>query len=217
MLAGVIEDRPHGGDIGDGETDSLELGWELLTVPVVSAWILILGRDSNRTGKRPSMAQRHPDFNRLMAELDYPLFIVTAAVGEERSGCLVGFASQMSIRPGRFLVGISVKNHTFGVALRADVLAVHFLPLEAEHLAALFGGETGDEIDKFARVGWRPGPAGTPILTELENWFAGRVLERFDFGDHHGFLLEPIEGEARHAGSPLTFRRAKWIEPGHEP
>lgn len=30
----------------------------------------------------------------LVAELDYPLFIVTVPAGGERSGCLIGFATQ---------------------------------------------------------------------------------------------------------------------------
>jgi flavin reductase (DIM6/NTAB) family NADH-FMN oxidoreductase RutF len=54
-------------------------------------------------------------------------------------------------------------------------------------------------------------------LTALENWFAGRIIERIEFGDHWGFLLEPIEGQAGQADSTLTFHRAKRIEPGHEP
>jgi flavin reductase (DIM6/NTAB) family NADH-FMN oxidoreductase RutF len=163
------------------------------------------------------MTQKHPEFNRLMAELDYPLFIVTAAANEQISGCLVGFASQISINPGRFLVCLSIKNRTFRVAREAEVLVVHFVPSDAEALALLFGGQTGDEIDKFSQCEWRSGPGGAPVLRELENWFAGTVLEVHDFGDHHGFLLEPLAGEAHHSGSPLTFRRAKWIEPGHEP
>ena len=48
-------------------------------------------------------------------------------------------------------------------------------------------------------------------------WFAGRILDQIDFGDHWGFLLQPIDGEAHRSGAPLTFRRAKWIRPGHEP
>jgi flavin reductase (DIM6/NTAB) family NADH-FMN oxidoreductase RutF len=157
------------------------------------------------------------DFPRLMAQLDYSLFIVTVAAGEERAGCLVGFASQVSIHPPRFLVGLSVKNLTYRVARNSGVLAVHFVPEQAEDLAILFGGETGDDIDKFARCAWRPGPGGAPVLDGLEDWFAGRVLDRIPFGDHCGFLLEPIEGESHRSGVPLTFRRAKWIEPGHEP
>ena len=160
-----------------------------------------------------------PDpFQCLMAELDYSMLIVTAAAGEERAGCLVGFASQVSIHPPRFLVGLSVKNRTYRVACAgAEVLVVHFVPEQADELAALFGGETGDETDKFARCEWRPGPDGAPVLAELEDWFAGRVLDRFPFGDHCGFLLEPIDGETHRSGETLTFRRAKWIEPGHAP
>ena len=97
------------------------------------------------------------------------------------------------------------------------MLVVHFVPQHAESLALLFGGETGDDTDKFARCEWREGPGGTPVLAELEDWFAGQVLERHDFGDHCGFLLEPVAGEAHRSGRSLTFRRAKWIDPGHAP
>jgi flavin reductase (DIM6/NTAB) family NADH-FMN oxidoreductase RutF len=158
-------------------------------------------------------------FAELVRQLDYAMFVVTTAAGDERAGCLIGFASQVSIDPPRFLVCISDKNRTFRVACaqQARVLAVHFVPEDEEELAELFGGETGDQIDKFARCEWRPGPDGVPILSGLENWFAGRVLERVDFGDHCGFLLEPIEGQAGRGQATLTFRRAKRIEPGHEP
>jgi flavin reductase (DIM6/NTAB) family NADH-FMN oxidoreductase RutF len=157
------------------------------------------------------------EFERLMGQLDYSLFIVTAAADGERSGCLVGFASQVSIHPPRFMVGLSIKNRTYRVAAGAGVLVVHFVPEQAEALAVLFGGETGDNVDKFERCNWRPGPDGTPVLTDLEDWFAGRVLDRLPFGDHCGYLLEPIDGEAHRSGSPLTFRRGKRIEPGHAP
>ncbi len=156
-------------------------------------------------------------FEVLVGQLDYSLFIVTTAANEHRAGCLVGFASQVSIHPPRFLVCISVKNETYRVALQAEGLVVHFVPQDADELALLFGGETGDEIDKFTRCEWRPGPSGAPVIDGLENWFAGRVLERLDLGDHCGFLLEPIDGQSGQSSSPLMFRRAKWIEPGHEP
>src|SRR5438067_11064220 len=121
------------------------------------------------------MSDERPEFEGLMAQLDYSLFIVTVVADGERSGCLVGFASQVSIHPPRFLICLSVKNHTFRVAQGAEVVAVHFVPEQARELAVLFGGETGDEIDKFSRCDWREGHAGVPILTGLEDWFAGRV------------------------------------------
>jgi flavin reductase (DIM6/NTAB) family NADH-FMN oxidoreductase RutF len=143
------------------------------------------------------------------------MFIVTVRAGEQQAGCLVGFGCQTSIDPPRFLVCLSRKNHTYRVAASSEAVAVHFVPQQAEALARLFGGCTGDEVDKFARCAWRPGPAGLPILQECRNWFVGRVLERLDLGDHVGYQLEPIAAHREAGESYFTFRQAMRIEPGH--
>ena len=152
----------------------------------------------------------------LVSALDYPMFIVTVAAGGERAGCLVGFATQCSIAPPRFLVCLSDKNRTFRLAGRAKTMVVHMVPSDADDLAQLFGGETGDEVDKFARCAWRLGPADTPVLDGCPNWFAGRVLGRIPAGDHHGFLLDPFEAHSEPGERPFEFHRARRIEPGHE-
>jgi flavin reductase (DIM6/NTAB) family NADH-FMN oxidoreductase RutF len=157
------------------------------------------------------------DFARLVSHVDYSLYIVTAANRGDRAGCLIGFASQVSIRPPRFLACLSVQNRTYRVARNAETLIVHPVPDDAEELAQLFGGETGDEVDKFARCAWEPGPGETPVLTQLSCWFAGHVRDHIEFGDHVGFLLEPIEVHRGELNETLTFRRGRWIEPGHEP
>jgi flavin reductase (DIM6/NTAB) family NADH-FMN oxidoreductase RutF len=162
------------------------------------------------------MASTEESFQRLVAQLDYPMFIATVAAGGERAGCLIGFATQCSIHPARFLAGISDKNRTFRVASGADSMAIHLVPENATELAELFGGETGDEVDKFERCEWRPGPGGVPLLDGCPNRFAGRVLERVDFGDHIGFVLEPFFAEEDEESGQLGFHRAKRIDPGHE-
>ena len=163
------------------------------------------------------MSSVERDFSKLVSQLDYSLFIVTAAHGDERDGCLVGFATQVSIHPARFLVCLSVKNRTYRIAARAQTLVVHPVPDDAEDLAELFGGETADEIDKLSRCQWEPGPEGAPVLSDLDSWFVGRVLGRIGFGDHVGFLLEPVEVKQSQQHDTLTFRRGRAIEPGHEP
>jgi flavin reductase (DIM6/NTAB) family NADH-FMN oxidoreductase RutF len=152
----------------------------------------------------------------LVSELDYPMFIVTVASGSELAGCLVGFATQCSIDPPRFLVCLSDKNRTYRIADGADAMVVHLVPEEAEELAELFGSETGDTIDKFERCRWRPGPAGIPVLEDCGNWFAGRVLDRMEAGDHAAFLLEPFEAASETGGGAFHFHRARRMEPGHE-
>ena len=153
-------------------------------------------------------------FLRLAGSLDGPLFIVTATDGRQREGCVIGFATQTSVHPPRFLACLSRANRTFELALKVDALAVHLIPRERRDLAELFGGETGDEIDKFARSRWRAGPAGLPILCDCRSWFAGAVCARVSLGDHMGFLLDPFETHDE-PGELLYFQAVKDIDPGH--
>jgi flavin reductase (DIM6/NTAB) family NADH-FMN oxidoreductase RutF len=155
-------------------------------------------------------------FQQLVSQLDYPMFIATVATADERAGCLIGFATQCSIHPPRFLAGISDKNRTYRVAQGADSMAIHLVPEDAGRLAELFGGETGDEVDKFERCEWRPGPGGVPLLDGCPNRFVGAIVDRVAFGDHVGLVLEPVFAEADEESAQLGFHRAKRIEPGHE-
>ena len=156
-------------------------------------------------------------FEALVSGLDYPMYIVTAAAGERRAGCLVGFGTQCSIDPPRFMVWLSKKNETYEVACSAAVLAVH-VPRAKDHaLAELFGGETGWERDKFADVRWRPGQEGVPLLDDCDQWFTGRILSRHDAGDHEGFLLAPLEASEAHGNPQLPFQQVRDLPPGNPP
>lgn len=151
-----------------------------------------------------------------LGDLDYPMFIVTARGGGELAGCLVGFATQCSIDPVRFIVCLSDKNRTFRVARDAEVLGVHAVPEGAAELAELFGSKTGDAVDKFGQVSWSSGPSGVPILDDCGNWFAGRILERVPAGDHWAFFLEPLGGDGDERQGTFMFQEARWIDAGHE-
>ncbi|HZQ27896.1 MAG TPA: flavin reductase family protein [Acidimicrobiales bacterium] len=158
-----------------------------------------------------------PDFDCITARLDHPMTIVTVTDGHERSGCLVGFGTQCSLEPPRYLVCISKANHTHGVAMEASMMVIHFPHADQRDLARVFGEETGDEVDKFAPVAWHPGPDGrTPVLDDCPAWFAGRVLSTTDAGDHTGFLLEPTDASCADGDwEMLQFQRVKDLEAGH--
>ncbi|MGH9276595.1 MAG: flavin reductase family protein [Acidimicrobiales bacterium] len=155
-------------------------------------------------------------FATLTAAIDYPMVIVTVAALGQRSGCLVGFHTQCSIRPRRYAVFLSRQNHTYAVAQGADVMAVHFPTTGQRALAELFGAETGDRVDKFSGCRWEPGPGGTPLLSDCPSRLIGRVADRIDVGDHVAYVLDVFEATV--AGpSPtfLTFQQIRDLEPGH--
>ena len=156
-------------------------------------------------------------FLQLAGGLDYPVFVVTAADGERREGCVMGFATQSSFDPPRFLACLSRVNRTFTLAQEVEALAVFVVPADRSDLAELFGGETGDEIDKFARCDWHEGPRGLPILAGCPSWFAGEIVDRVDLGDHMGFLLDPFAVEYDETREILYFQSVTYIDPGHPP
>lgn len=160
------------------------------------------------------------DLDRFLNNVDYPLFIVTVAAEngdgpESRSGCLVGFATQCSIDPPRFLVCISKINHSYALMSCANVLAVHVIDSDQRALAELFGGESGDEIDKFAVCNWHPGPGGVPLLEASRRRIIADVVEQIDFGDHLGLVLAPFEVCADEHAEALRPSAIADMEPGH--
>ena len=108
------------------------------------------------------------DFNTLMAALDSPLIVVTAADERERAGCLVEFHVQSSMDPQRYCVWLSKANYTYRVALHSSHLVIHFLTEDDLPLAELFGSQTGDVVDKFAGLEVDSGPGGAPVLMAVE-------------------------------------------------
>ncbi|MEW2414721.1 flavin reductase family protein [Streptomyces sp. NPDC046866] len=160
------------------------------------------------------------DLGAFTTALDGAMYVVTAAAEGRRAGCLVGFASQCSIDPPRFAVWLSTSNRTHRVARRARYLTVHLLRRDQHALAELFGGRTGDTVDKFARVGWRAGREGCPVLSDVADWFTGRIEAIVEGGDHEAFLLAPVEQstaapDTDRSAPPLRFGDVRTIEAGH--
>lgn len=164
-----------------------------------------------------SAEQVRSAFDELVDTLDVPLLVVTVEAGGDRAGCLIGFHTQVSIEPPRYLVALSQQNRTFRVARAATHLGIHTIPAARRDLAELFGGHTGDDVDKFSACRWRPAHDGTPVLADAAAWFVGRCLEQRSLGDHMGVLLEPVEVSAVTSTPLLTMRTLGPLEPGHEP
>lgn len=155
-------------------------------------------------------------FDELMASDDPAMAVVTVAAGGERSGCLVGFHGQSSIEPPRYCVWLSKANHTYGVALEATHVAVHFLTAGDHELARIFGSLTGDEVDKFDLVEWHPGPDGVPLLDGCPHGLAGAKDAVLDAGgDHVMVAIDPTSAWTAGSFTPLRLSDVTDVEPGH--
>lgn len=158
-------------------------------------------------------------FGELVASTDPAMVVVTVAADGEADGCLVGFHSQCSIDPPRHAVWLSVANRTYELAQRASHLAVHRLGHGDRDVAELFGGVTGDDVDKLARCAWESGPSGVPLLARCPARFVGRILEHVaGIGDHAMFVLDVVAAEAAGpSGDVLRMSSVADLDPGHDP
>ena len=154
-------------------------------------------------------------FNAIVGNLEYPMFIVTARAGDERLGCLVGFATQTSIDPPRFAVGLSHENRTHRRGRDSAALAVHGVPADAEDLAELFGGETARRgrqvralrVARRARGRCRSSTAASAGSSVASCSASTRATTSSSSSS-------PIAASAGREDD-FTFHRAKRIEPGH--
>ena len=152
----------------------------------------------------------------LVDRIDPPLYVVTVrSKAGCVSGCLAGFVTQSSISPPRFLVCVSKAYHTSVVAETSQCMALHLLGVEQLALASLFGGQTGDSVDKFSRCSWRPGTTGAPVLAECAAWVEGTIMGRFGAGDHDAYLLRPEGGGSGTCEGILSSHDVVDLEPGH--
>jgi flavin reductase (DIM6/NTAB) family NADH-FMN oxidoreductase RutF len=159
----------------------------------------------------------HDAFGNIMASLDSPLVVVTAAIGRERAGCLVGFHTQSSMEPVRFSIWLSKANHTYRVALRATHLGVHFLTNKDMPLAERFGTLSGDTIDKFVGIPMAVAAGEAPIMRDWPNWLlAQRIALLDDGGDHICLAVEPVAAHSSGPFEPLRLSHATQLQPGHQ-
>lgn len=157
-------------------------------------------------------------FHREMATLDGPMIVVTVAGGPHRAGCLVGFHTQVSIDPPRYLVCLSVNNHTYRIAKDATHLGVHFLGTEQRDVAARFGTRCSATFDKFAGLEVHDGPGGAPVVHDCAHWFVGQILGTLPIDDHVAFALEPVaSGGAEDRRALLGFQGVKDLDAAHAP
>jgi len=162
-------------------------------------------------------------FDCLVQQMNAALVVVTVDDHGTPAGCAVGFHIQCSIEPRQYAVWLSKLNRTCrAVVGRGDVegtyLAVHQLTAADHDLAELFGGNSGDDVDKFAACDWHRGPNGVPILDRCGSRFIVRLGGVVDLGgDHLCFFGEPIEADRGDDFEALRLAAAMDIDPGHPP
>ena len=111
------------------------------------------------------------------AQLDPPLWLVTAADGDRRGGLIATTVTQASIvaEMPRQIITIDKRHNTHALIEGSGAFALHLIDETQLDLVWRFGLQSGRDVDKLAGLPFRTGATGSPLLTDALAWFDCRV------------------------------------------
>lgn len=135
------------------------------------------------------------------------LYVVSAAAGDRKAGCVVNTAVQVTSSPARISVAVNKENFTAGVIADAGTFAVTVIDQTADMIyIGNFGFRTSANFDKFERYEERPTALGAPYVPEhAAALFSCRLVETLDVGTHLLFIGEVEDAQKLSDEAPLTY------------
>jgi flavin reductase (DIM6/NTAB) family NADH-FMN oxidoreductase RutF len=113
---------------------------------------------------------------KVYAQLDPPLWLVTAADGGRRGGLIATTVAQASIvkEMPRQLITVDKRHNTHTLIEGSGAFAMHLIDERQLDLVWRFGLQSCRDVDKFAGLTFRTGTTGSPLIAEALGWFMAR-------------------------------------------
>ena len=145
---------------------------------------------------------------RAFRDLSYGLYIVTSRADGKLNGQIVNTVIQVTSDPPRVAVIINKDNLTHELVVKGKVFGVTVLAETAPlSFFGPFGFRSGRDIDKLAKVKYKEGVTGTPLVTEHAlSVLEAEVFDHIDLGTHTIFIGDVVHSEILSPGKPLTYR-----------
>jgi 3-hydroxy-9,10-secoandrosta-1,3,5(10)-triene-9,17-dione monooxygenase reductase component len=129
--------------------------------------------------------------------------VVTAASPQGPVGFTCQTFGALSLEPTMISFSAVTASNSWPKVRDVGVVGINILSVDQEALARVFG-KTGD--DKFAGIGWSPGPNGAPLIEGALAHLEGPLTFVTTQGDHD-IAVVSAEYVMSHHGAPLVFYR----------
>jgi 3-hydroxy-9,10-secoandrosta-1,3,5(10)-triene-9,17-dione monooxygenase reductase component len=134
--------------------------------------------------------------------------VVVTAAGP---GGPLGFTCQsfasLSLDPALVSFAPSRTSSTWPRIRDVGAFCVNVLAGDQQHLSA---GFARSGADKFAGIGWQPGPDGAPVLDGACAWIGCTLWREYDGGDHTIVVGRVCDLAADESRTPLLFHRGRY-------
>ncbi len=149
---------------------------------------------------------------KVLRQLTYGLYVVTAVAEDEVASGTVTWLSQASFTPPLVMIAARGDSHLHAVLERSRGFAVNVLAEGQQEIASAFFRPGRMENGRLHGYSVEPGPAtGAPLLLDLAAWFEARVTDAVHRGDHTVYVAEVVSAGSRDAQArPMALRDTPW-------
>lgn len=137
------------------------------------------------------------EINKGLSYITYGLYIVTTTFENQKNGMIVNTVFQVTAQPAQVAISVNKQCLTHELITKSGVFAA--MPLDETAslpFIGTFGFRTGRSFDKFAKVPYKTGFLGCPIVEEhILSYLEVEVKQTVDVGTHTLFI-----GEVKNTG-----------------
>ena len=134
--------------------------------------------------------------NKVLHNLTYGLFILTARDGDKDNGCVINTVTQVASNPDRIAISVNKANYTHDMILKTKAFNVSILTEKASFSTFQnFGFQSGRDVDKMEPVSFARSENGIAYLTDQTNaYLSCKVIQSIDVGSQTLFIADLVDG-----------------------
>ena len=144
---------------------------------------------------------------KVMNNLSYGIFVVTAKEGEKDNGCIVNTGIQVTTEPNQIVLALNKNNYTHDMIMRTKKLNLSILSEKAT-IATIqnFGFQSGKSADKFVEFPFERSANGiTYVAKECNGYISAEVTQTVDLGTHTLFIAQVTDGDVIDDAPSATY------------
>lgn len=152
-------------------------------------------------------------------KMTYGLYIVTAAYGTVKGGCIVNTVTQVTAEPPKVAVSVSKQNYTSWLIGQSGFFTATALTQDAGmDLIGAFGFRSGRDENKFNGFPTAYDQNGVPYVTShAAAVFSCKVEQQVDLGTHWMFIGEATEARQLSNDELMTYAYYHTVKKGGTP
>ena len=145
---------------------------------------------------------------------NHPGGVAVITVGGSRpAGFTATSVISVSADPPLLVFSINKTSSSWSIVADATSAVVHFLSKNDRAIADRFATSG---IDRFADLDYTTLDSGEPLITEVETWAQGTLINRVEVGSSVLFVMQIENSSAAELHHPLVYRARNYYHLGDE-